>query len=243
LGIALERFAHYAAWILAVSFLGGVIPLLRRWSHAQMQLLISLSAGIILGVMFLDLLPQAMRLTPQFFPAALVGFLLLLALEKFLLIHPHETTELAGRRSGVAAYLGITLHSLLDGVALGSSAMVPVLGPVVLWAIVAHKVPDTFSLSSILLYFGFSRRAALGLLLLFCLVTPLGGVIALLVLRNAAPEHLGMAMGVAVGTFFFIATSDLLPQVHAHHEFRYRNLAAVLAGVCVSALSHATHAH
>jgi len=226
-----------------VSFLAGGVPLLRRWSHAQLQLLLSLSAGIILGVVFLDLLPQAMRITPQFFTAALVGFLLLLALEKFLLIHPHETTELAGRRSGLAAYLGITLHSLLDGVALGSSAMVPALGPVVLWAIVAHKIPDTFSLCSILLYFGFARRVTLFLLLLFCLVTPLGGAVALIALRHASQEHLGLAMGVAAGTFLFIATSDLLPQAHAHHELRYRNLAAVLGGILISALTHLTHVH
>ena len=237
------RYAQYATLIFGVSFLGGVIPLLRRWSHPQLQLLLSLSAGIILGVMFFDLLPQATRITPQFFTAALVGFLLLLALEKFLLIHPHETTELAGRRSGLAAYLGITLHSLLDGVALGSGVMVPALGSVVLWAVVAHKIPDTFSLSSILLYFGFTRRYALLLLLLFCLVTPLGGAIALLALRNASQNHLGLAMGVGAGTFFFIATSDLLPQAHAHHQFRYRNLAAVLGGVLISALGHLTHTH
>lgn len=240
------RYVEAAWWIFSTSFLAGLIPLLRRWSHPQLQLLIGLSAGIILGVVFFDLLPQALGVTThsvRFFSAVLVGFLLLLALEKFLLIHPHETAELAGRRTGLAAYVGISLHSLMDGVALGSSIMVPGLGSVVLWAIVAHKVPNTFSLSSILIYFGFSRRATLLLVLSFSLVTPLGGAVALLALRNASQELLGLALGVAVGTFLFIATSDLLPQAHAHHEGRYRNLAAVLAGVLLSALSHLTHSH
>jgi zinc transporter ZupT len=238
-----SRYAGFATWIFVLSFLGGMIPLLRRWSDPQLKLLISLSAGIILGVVFLDLLPEAMHITPHFFTAVLVGFLLLLALEKFLLIHPHETEELAGRRTGLAAYVGISLHSLLDGVALGSSVMVPALGPAVLWAIVAHKIPNTFSLTSILLYFGFSRRSALLLLLGFSLVTPLGGAIALLVLRNASPEILGLAVGLAAGTFLFIATSDLLPHAHSHHEGRHWNLLAVLAGALVSVLVHLTHPH
>ncbi|UCE02076.1 MAG: ZIP family metal transporter [Candidatus Latescibacterota bacterium] len=238
-----QRYAEFAMWTFVTSFLGGLIPLLRRWSDAQLKILISLSAGIILGVVFLDLLPQAMDISKHFFTAVLGGFLLLLALEKFLLIHPHETEELAGRRTGLAAYIGISLHSLLDGVALGSSVMVPTLGPAVLWAIVAHKIPNTFSLTSILIYFGFSRRSVLLLLFMFSLVTPLGGALALLLLRNASQEILGLAVGVAAGTFLFIATSDLLPHAHSHHEGRHWNLLAVVAGALLGLLSHATHAH
>jgi len=235
------RYAEYAVWILLSALVGGVIPLLRRWSHSQLELLISLSAGIILGIVFFNLLPEAGGITPHFFPAVLVGFTLLLALEKFVLIHPHETDELVGRRAGMAAYLGISLHSLLDGVALGSSAMVPSIGAIVLWAIAAHKIPNTFSLVSILLYFGYSRRNTLLLLLLFSLLTPLGGALALLALRNASTEFLGLAVGVAAGTFLFIATTDLLPHAHAHHERRYRKLTAVLIGILVSALISRSH--
>ncbi len=235
------RYVGYAVWIFASAMAGGLVPLLRRWTQPQLTLLISFSAGIILGVVFLDLLPEAASITPHFFTAVLVGFTLLLALEKFVLIHPHEKDEWADRRSGLTAYVGISLHSLLDGVALGSSAMVPTLGPVVLWAIAAHKIPNTFSLVSILLYFGFSRRYTLLLLIVFALLTPLGGALALLALRNASPEILGFAVGVAAGTFLFIATSDLLPHAHAHHENRYLKLGAVLAGVLVSALVSGSH--
>ena len=237
------RYLEYAAGIFAVSFASGMIPLLRRWSQRELTFLISLSAGIVLGVVFFDLLPEAMKLSRHFFSAVLAGFMLLLALEKFLLIHPHETEELAGRRTGFAAYAGICLHALLDGVALASSVMMPAVGTVVIWAIMAHKIPDTFSLSSILLFFGFGRRHVLLLLLIFSLVTPLGGAVAFLLLRHASPTILGIAIGVAAGTFLFIATSDLLPHAHAHHERRYYNFLAVLLGLLASGLIHLTHAH
>ena len=239
----MTRFGIYAAGIFFVSFVGGLIPLLRRWSHSQLQTLISVSAGIILGVLFFDLLPSAAPTTPNFYTAAIAGFLLLFAFEKFVFIHPHETEELSAQRSGLAAYFGISFHALLDGVALGSSAMLPGLAPVVAFAILAHKIPDTFSLSSILTFFGYSRRRTLGMLFFFSLLTPLGGLLALWFLRDVEPQALGMLIGLASGTFLFIATSDLLPHAHEHHEGRFRNLAAVVAGILLIALTRYTPLH
>jgi zinc transporter ZupT len=226
-----QRFAAHALWIFVVSMLGGIVPLLHRWSAPQLQTLISASAGIILGVLFFDLLPAISNATPHFYSAVLAGFVLLLVLERFVLIHPHETEELAGRRSGLTAYLGISLHSLLDGLALGSGVLMPELAPAVLFAILAHKVPDTFSLTSILTFFGYSRRSTLLMLILFSLLTPLGGSLALLLFQGVPPQALGLALGLATGTFLFIATSDLLPHAHASHERRYRNLAVLLLGI------------
>jgi zinc and cadmium transporter len=237
------RFGLYAAAIFAISFLGGLIPLLRRWTHAQLQTLISASAGIILGVLFFDLLPEVAPSTPHFFTAALAGFVLLLALEKFVFIHPHETDDLGGKRSGLAAYVGISFHSLLDGLALGSSSMLPGLAPAVVFAILAHKVPDTLSISTILTFFGYSRRRTLAMLFFFSLLTPLGGLLALWLLRDLAPQGLGILIGIASGTFLFIATSDLLPHAHENHEGRFRNLAAVLAGMLLIALTRHTAGH
>lgn len=237
------RFALYAAGIFLISFAGGLIPLLRRWSHSQLQTLISASAGIILGVLFFDLLPSASPTTPHFFTAALAGFILLFTFEKFVFIHPHETEELSAQRSGLAAYFGISFHALLDGLALGSSAMIPGLAPVVAFAIIAHKVPDTFSLSSILTFFGYSRRRTMGMLVFFSLLTPLGGALALWFLRDVQPQALGMLIGLASGTFLFIATSDLLPHAHEHHEGRFKNLAAVIVGILLIALARHSPLH
>jgi zinc and cadmium transporter len=232
----LSRFAPYAAAIFVISFAGGLVPLVHRWSHNALQTLISLSAGIILGVLFLDLLPEIAASTPHFHVLVLAGYLALFVFEKFVFVHPHETEDLAEQRSGLAAYVSISIHSLLDGVALGSSTMLPALAPAVLFAIVAHKVPDTFSVASILTYFGFRRRKTLLFMFLFSLLTPLGGFIALLLLRDASRTMLAAPIALACGTFLFIATSDLLPHTHEHHDGRFRNLAAVFAGIAMIAI-------
>ena len=237
----MSRFLPYALATFAVSFAGGLVPLVRRWTHDQLQALISLSAGIILGVLFLDLLPAVAATTPRFYVLVLAGFLFLFVFEKFVFIHPHETDDLAERRSGLAAYVSISIHSLLDGVVLGSSTMLPTLAPAVLFAIVAHKVPDTFSLGSILTYFRFRRRSAVLLLFLCSLLTPLGGFLSLAFFRHASEATLGAPLALACGTFLFIATSDLLPHAHEHRDSRFRNLAAVIAGIAAIAIAHRAH--
>jgi zinc transporter ZupT len=62
----------------------------------------------------------------------------------------------------------------LDGIALGAGLILPQLGPVVLLAVIVHEMPDSMSISSILLAAGWNRRKVAILNLLFSLTTPIG---------------------------------------------------------------------
>jgi zinc transporter ZupT len=75
------------------------------------------------------------------------------------------------------------------------------------------------------------------LLILFSLLTPLGGALALWFLRGVPESALGLPLGLASGTFLFIATSDLLPHAHENREGRFRKLAAVVIGMLLIALA------
>src|SRR5215813_15639202 len=86
----------------------------------------------------------------------------------------------AYRQMGIPAFLGISLHSLLDGIALGAGLILPQLGPVVLLAVIVHKMPDSMSISSILLAAGWNRGRVAILNLLFSLTTPIGALLAFL---------------------------------------------------------------
>jgi zinc transporter ZupT len=119
---------------------------------------------------------------------------------------------------GIPAFLGISLHSLLDGVALGAGLIIPELGPVVLLAVIIHKMPDGISISSILLSAGWNRRTVGLLSLLFSLTTPVGAIVAYISLRAVAAESVAIAIGISAGTFLAIATADILPQVHRIEE-------------------------
>ena len=117
--------------------------------------------------------------------------------------------------------------------------MLPQLGPVVLLAVLIHKMPDSISISSILLSAGWERRRVATLSLLFSLTTPVGALLAFLFLRELSENNIAVALGVSAGTFLAIATADILPQVHRIQERNPLTLVFLVLGLGVSWIGRA----
>jgi zinc and cadmium transporter len=164
----------------------------------------------------------------------LSGFLLIFVMERFVFVHACEERDCDIHQMGIPAFLGISLHSLLDGLALGAGLMLPQLGPVVLLAVIIHKMPDGISITSILLAAGWDRKKVALLSVLFSLTTPAGALIVYLFLRALSPEDVAVAIGISAGTFLAIATADILPQVHRIEERNPLTLLFLLLGLIVS---------
>jgi len=165
----------YLVLITGISIAGGAAPLVRQWSKGQLTLLVSGGAGVLLGAAFIHMLPISAEVVGHRvgFPI-LAGFLAISILEKFFLVDPCEEIGCHIHRFGLTAFLGITFHSLLDGVAVGSSLIVPNLAVPVFAAIAIHKIPAAFALSSILLLAGHSRSSVFLHIIGFSLATPIG---------------------------------------------------------------------
>jgi zinc and cadmium transporter len=133
--------------------------------------------------------------------------------------------------SGVFGYFATRL---LDGLALGAGLMLPQLGSVVLLAALIHKMPDSISLSSILLSAGLDHRKVACLSLLFSLTTPIGALLAFLFFRALSYEYIAIAIGISAGTFLAIATADILPQIHRIEERNLLTLVFLVLGLTVS---------
>jgi zinc and cadmium transporter len=225
----------YLPTLIFVSLIGGFLPLLREFSQKALALFLSLSAGVLRGSVFFHMLPETGRvLADSMGWPILAGFLLIFVLERFVFVHACEEHECDIHQMGIPAFLGISLHSLLDGMALGAGLILPQLGPVVLLAVIIHKMPDSMSISSILLAAGWNRRKVAILALLFSLTTPVGALITFLFFRSLAPEHVAIAIGISAGTFLAIATADILPQVHRIEQRNPATLLFLLAGLTVS---------
>jgi zinc and cadmium transporter len=215
--------------------LGGFLPLLKVLSQKTLALLLSFSAGVLLGAVFFHMIPEAGKfLSDGLGWAVLGGFLLIFTLERFVFVHACEERDCDIHQMGIPAFLGISVHSLLDGVALGAGLILPQLGPVVLLAVIIHKMPDGISISSILLSAGWNRRTVGLLNLLFSLTTPVGALIAYFSLSAVAAESVAIAIGISAGTFLAIATADILPQVHRIEERNPMTLIFLLGGLAVS---------
>jgi len=175
--------------------------------------------------------------------------------------HGHEAHDHAhghSRKLGwVAALVGLSVHSLLDGVALAASvrslwgiddrSLLP--GVAVFLAILFHKPFDSLALGTLTVLAGLSPRARHVVNLVFALSLPAGVVLLMLGQDTfgSGENYLGAALAFSAGTFLCISMSDLLPELQFHTHDRVKLSAALILGVVLAAsmvaLEEAQHDH
>jgi zinc and cadmium transporter len=233
-----NTFYLFLLFIFVITFLGGWIPTVRTWSKSTFKMIISCCAGVLLGAVFFHILPEsAPVLGDNLGYPIMVGFLLIFLLVKFIMVHPCEEGDCDYHTVGMAAYVGIGIHSVLDGVAIGAGSLMN-MSLVIILAVTIHKFPAALALSSMLVKGGeYSRRKILVSMFIFALATPLGAIFALALLKSMDEVMVAVALGVSAGTFLFISISDLLPTVYEEHEKGFKNLLSFCLGIFVMILS------
>ncbi len=233
--IAARQLALFGGLIFATAAAGGLMPILRPETRRNDGFIFSFGSGILLGTAFLHMLPEAGELLGESIGfSVLAGFLMLLIVEKFVMVHPCEEMGCDFHHLGLSAYIGISLHSLVDGLALGASLSDARLSLVVFLAILVHKIPYAFSLGSLLSLGNHSRKRLVGMILCFALLTPLGAVFTFLASKGLPDTVLGAALGFSAGNFLFIATSDLLPQLKLHDRKARVQLVYLIGGLMLT---------
>ncbi len=210
-----------------VGLAGGLLLLVyRRVQPSTLHYLVSFAAGAMLGVAFLDLLPEASRVLNADVAGryALLGLLLFFVAEKFLLWHHHGHTHHSGHASTAAPLIiiGDTLHNFLDGIiiAVTFTASVP-LGIATTLAIIMHEVPQEVGDFAVLLDSGYRRGRIITYNLISGLATLVGAWLVLLI-GPAVETGSSRLVAVAAGIFTYIAAADLIPQIH--HESDQRRM-------------------
>jgi zinc and cadmium transporter len=233
----------YSVIIVLGSLAGAVVVV---WNERPTRLVrfLAFAAGVMLGAAFFHMLPEAYS-GGGWWAFALVpaGFVFILVLERYLVAHAGEdlpgdhmsgTGQPAqpGQVLGFTAFLGLSTHTLFDGIALGSAVEEGV-GLMALLAIVSHKVPSALSLASILKAEGRSRGSVLLLSTLYGMMVPAGAALYFLFDAVLNFESLAAkALAFSAGTFLYIAVSDLLPHVHRHgKDHPGRNVLALFCGL------------
>jgi hypothetical protein len=236
---------------------GALPPVLRRWGDRSLHLFIALSAGLFLGTVFLHILPElgelnagaghadpaapggpagGLLLAP--WATALAGFLGLFLLEKVWLRGYQERDQQDPHRLvWVSTYIALSLHALAGGLGLAAIDAKWVVILPVLW----HKLTESFSLTTVLRLAGVRSTRAWILVLLFALATPLGFFAGVSVL-SLSPLVEGILIGLAGGTFIYVAACDLLPEVFHNVDQAAPRVFALVVGVLAAGLfpHHAT---
>jgi len=205
-----------------ISTLGGGALALRF--RDRLHYLLGFTAGVLLGVVAFDLLPEIFSLAREhgFDPAAsmialVVGFLLFHSLEKFVLVHPAQEEHYSHHHHpnlGLASAAVLAAHSCMDGVAIGVGFQVsPLVGLTVAIAVIAHDFSDGLNTVAMMLRHRNSTGRAVAMLLLDALA-PIAGVASTL-LFSIPPYQLMLYLGFFAGFLLYIGVSDILPEAHS----------------------------
>src|SRR5579872_4059292 len=135
----------------AANILGGFFILRREWSRQYLRYFLALGAGFMLAAALLEILPEAVALAGnRAYYLVLIGYFLVHFFEHALAPHFHfgEEThvhEMKPGHAGISALLGLSIHTLFDGVAIASGFLVSnYLGGIIFLAIILHKIPEGF---------------------------------------------------------------------------------------------------
>jgi len=149
--------------------------------------------------------------------------------------------------------LGLVVHAAADGIALGAASATSRFNVelIVFMAIMLHKAPAAFGLVSFLISDGLDRKRTLRHLLIFSLSAPLMAIFTFVVLKtqtyNASSiDSTGIAMLFSAGTFLFVATVHVLPEVQSHYDdrqFRAIELLILIIGCCFPIILSIGHKH
>ncbi|WP_405688842.1 ZIP family metal transporter [Streptomyces sp. NBC_00057] len=202
------------------------------------HLVLGFAGGLMLGVVGLDLLPEAIDAAgdPVFgVPAALLlfvgGFLVAHLVERLLAVRQaaHGAGEERVPQVGLTAAAAMVGHSLMDGVALGAAFQVGAgMGAAVALAVITHDFADGFNTYTITSLYGNARRKAVFMLFADA-VAPLVGA-ATTLLFTLPEEPLGCYLGFFGGALLYLAAAEILPEAHHEHPAR-STLLCTVAGV------------
>ena len=241
--------ALIAIGAFAATFLGGLAAL--RFKD-KLHLILGFSAGAVVAVALFDLLPESIGLGSRYYDPATItslaalGFLAYLVLDRTVFLHCHAHDE--GHEHDLAApearqvqrgRLGastLSIHSFLDGVAVGVAFQVSVaVGAIVAVAVLVHDFSDGINTVNLIVKNKGERATALRWLAMDA-VAPVVGIASTAFF--ALPESaLALILAVFSGFFLYIGATDLIPESHHAHPKSLTTIMTLLgAGVLYAAI-------
>ena len=230
-----------AAATAVATALGGVIALRAR---DRLHLVLGLAAGLLLGLVAFDLLPEVFEMSsttflgaPSVSVALVGGFLLLHLYEKFFGSHEPAESDYGhdhkhtANVTGTVGALAMGLHVFLDGLALGVAFSIDEkLGIAVFVALLVHAFSDGLNTVSLLIKSGNWTKRGVWLLGIDALMRISGAAFGSYI--SISDPLLGLYLAAFAGMLIYLATSHILPEAHAKHSSKL-TMVATFVGIIV----------
>ncbi|MFZ0359707.1 MAG: ZIP family metal transporter [Terriglobales bacterium] len=223
---------------------GGAIIVQRNWERSYLRYFVALGAGFMLATALVEMVPESIVLRGSH-----AGFLIL---GGYLLVHFFEHTvtphfhfgeethaeQFVHAHKGYSVLIGLLIHTFFDGIAIASGFLVsPALGWIIFIAVFLHKIPEGFTVSSVMLASGRSRAFSWGASVALGVAT-VAGVMTMAIFRYEVAFGLPLSAGVTI----YVAASDLIPEVNQEPGVMMAVLVFVGAA-CMFLLDRVFHVH
>jgi len=234
--------AIFYSSIAGAASIMGVLLVVRwqDWTIAHSHFVNSLAAGVILGVAFFSLMPEALGMSRHALLFILAGFMALYVIETAVVFHSgveihFDDKDDHGHSSRAwTVFTGLFLHSLIDGVVIGIGFEVShELGMLVAVSVILHELPEGATTFALLIN-RITQRSAFMLSIAVGVATPLGALVGLAALPAMGHGTLGAMLALAAGSFIYVGASDLVPETHTRKG--WINAIFIIAGAALAYL-------
>lgn len=229
----------FASLAFLATILGGYFAFQYK---NRLHFVMAFAAGVLVALAFFEILPEVFELSVSqgiesfgLMVAVLIGFLSFYFLEKFMVVHSCTEEDCDNhhhKNVGFFGGIGITIHSLIDGIAMGAGFLInPAIGILISVGVVLHKFSDGLCTVALMLT-NKNDRAHITSFLIAVALAPVVGIF----LPYAVPvseKVLAYILAYFVGFFLYIGASDLLPEAHEKDNSIYLALSTVAGAVLV----------
>lgn len=222
--------------IALIAFIGiFALALKDKVLNKILLILVSLSAGALMGGALLHLLPEAIEEAEgtnfNVFLFVLIGFVLFFIIEKVLHWRHCHNGKCDVHTFHYMNLVGDSIHNFIDGLIISAGFIASIeLGITTVIAIAAHEIPQEIGDFGVLIYGGFKKKKAIVLNFVVALMIVAGGIVGYLVSRNVE-QAVVFLLPFAAGGFIYIAATDLIPEIKKELDIK-KSMATMLVFIC-----------
>ncbi|KYK29031.1 hypothetical protein AYK20_06155 [Thermoplasmatales archaeon SG8-52-1] len=222
--------------IALIAFIGiFTLALKDKVLNKILLVLVSLSAGALMGGAFLHLLPEAVEEAEgtglNVFIFVLVGFLLFFIIEKGLHWRHCHKGKCDVHTFHYMNLIGDSIHNFIDGLIISAGFISSIeLGITTVIAIGAHEIPQEIGDFGVLIYGGFKKKKAIALNFAIALTIVFGGFVGYFI-SSTINQAVVFLLPFAAGGFIYIAATDLVPEIKKEIDIK-KSMATILVFIC-----------
>jgi len=220
----------FKAFLALVSALfGATTTFVIKLNHKKLCILISLSAGALLGAALFVLLPESSQEVNivEILLSIVSGYLLFWVISRYYshvcpacsASHFDEQTTKKFSEIFLALFTALSFHSLLDGVAISTGALHAEEQSSIFTAILTHKFPEGLALASLMLGAGYSKAKIISYTALVESTTLVGSLLGVFLLKEGISLFwMGILMAHIAGGFIYLALHAVMGEMLRHHK-------------------------